>query len=340
MKLGFLLCTQDPPLAEHIADVWQENLRLSEIADEVGLDYVTIGEHHFRDDAQVPAPIVAAAAIASRTSRIRIVTSITVGTLWQPLRLAEEAAVVDVISQGRFILGLGIGNYEPELTAFGIEKKNQAPVFEEILSIVKQATTGERFSFDGTFFTVPELRVTPAPVQQPFPIWLGGMSVPGVRRAAKFGMPLLLDPLHTVEELLPWAARYREACAEFGTTPSLILMRYGWVSDDPDEIENVWWPMMRDNFWNYFVVVPRMNAAGSERLLGQAGNAEELQLAPFVDDRLLVGDPATVAAQLRDMCERLETDDVILKLQGESGPWGAPAERALRAWGGAVRAAL
>jgi alkanesulfonate monooxygenase SsuD/methylene tetrahydromethanopterin reductase-like flavin-dependent oxidoreductase (luciferase family) len=340
VKLGFFLCTQDPPRAERIVEVWQENLNLVEIADQCGLDLVGVGEHHFRDDAQMPAPLVAAAAMAARTSHIGIVTTVSIGTLWQPLRLAEEAAVVDVLSGGRFTLGLGLGNFAPELAAFGIEKRHQAPVFEEVLDIVSTALTGERFRYDGRFFTVPELRVTPQPVQQPFPLWLGGMSTPGVSRAARYGSPLLLDPLHTVEELLPWVARYREACAEHGTQPQVKLLRYGWVSEDADEADELWWPFMREQFWNYAVVVPRFNADASEALLRGATGPEELQLAAFAEDRMLVGDPVAVAAQARDMTERLGADTLIVKMQGERGPWGEPMERALRALSGPVREQL
>jgi len=337
VRIGFFLNTQDPPMAERIVEVWEQNLRLAEIGDEEGLDWIGLGEHHFRDDAQMPAPLVAAAAIAARTRRIGIVTTISIGTLWQPLRLAEEAAVVDVLSAGRFTLGLGLGNYEPELTAFGVAKRDQARVFEEVLDIVDRATAGERFSYEGRFFRVPELRVTPIPVQRPFPVWLGGMSAPGVERAARRGRPLLLDPLHTIDELVPWVERYRAACATHGTRADVRLLRYGWVSEDPDEARDAWWPMIRDNVWNYFVVVPRFSAEGSTGVLREARSAADLPMEPFVADRFLVGDPAEAADRLADWGRRLGTEDVLVKLEGEAGPRGEPTERAVRALAAAKR---
>jgi alkanesulfonate monooxygenase SsuD/methylene tetrahydromethanopterin reductase-like flavin-dependent oxidoreductase (luciferase family) len=203
-------------------------------------------------------------------------------------------------------------------------------VFEEVLDIVHLARTGASFSYEGRYFTVPQLRVTPAPVRRPLPVWLGGMSEPGVRRAARYGAPLLLDPLHTVAELEPWVARYRAACAEAGAVPEVKLLRYGWVSDDPGEPDELWWPHMREMFWNYSVVVPRINAAGSKQLLRGATSADELPLDAFAPDRLLVGDAASVSGQLRDMAQRLGADTVIVKLQGERGPWDTPVEQAMR----------
>lgn len=339
MKLGLMLCAQDPPNAECIADRWQENLELCRIADEGGLEYVTVPEHHFRDDGYLPAPLVAAAAIAAITERIQIATTITVGTLWQPLRLAEEAAMVDVLSRGRFTLGLGLGNFKMELDAFGVDKGRQVRTFEEVITIAQRAFTGDPVTFHGEVFDVDGLRVTPRPVRTPLPIWLGGMSEPGIKRAARFGCPLLMDSLHTIAELEPWAAMYRDECAVHGTVPEIHLLRYGWISDDPQEARELWWPFQRETFWNYLTVIPRFNTEGSDALKEGVAGPHDLRMGDFTDDRLLVGDSTQAAAMLSDWQRRLGAESIIVRLQGAAGPWGDPLERSLRSLCGPVRSA-
>lgn len=112
---GLLVTTQDPPAGEQIAARWQELLELAPIAERAGFASFHLPEHHARDDGYLPQPLVGCAAIAARTHSIQIGTALTVAPLRHPLHLAEEAATVDVISQGRLVLAVGIGNYRPRV---------------------------------------------------------------------------------------------------------------------------------------------------------------------------------------------------------------------------------
>src|SRR5690348_14255585 len=169
--------TQDPPDGARIVDRWRELLDLATLAEAAGFDSYHLPEHHGRDDGFLPQPLVACAAVAARTSRIRIGTGITVAPLRHPIHLAEEAALVDVLSDGRLVLALGIGNFRPEYELFGLDLAEQADRFDETLSILLHGLTGEPIHHSGRFFRLDGARVRPAPVQRPRPdVWVGAMN--------------------------------------------------------------------------------------------------------------------------------------------------------------------
>ena len=332
LRHGLLLNTQDPPAGGLIRERWQELLTLAGVAEEAGFDSVHLPEHHGREDGFLPQPLVACAAIAARTTRIRVGTGICVAPLRHPIHLAEEAAVVDVLSGGRLVLALGIGDYEPEYALFGIDMAEQAGRFDESLTILQRGLTGERFDFDGRHFRFRDAAIRPAPVQRPPDIWVGAMKPAGARRAARFGLPLYLDPLRTVTALESLVAGYRRECERHGHAGRVVLSRWGWVAEDGRTDE--WWPHVRTALWSYLVDIPRLGATPAVR--AGATEAADLSLADVAPDRLLVGTPETVRTTAHDFAQRLGAEQIVIKLQGASGPWGTPLDRAIRLYGSDV----
>ena len=171
-------------------------------AEQLGYDSVWLGEHHFTDDGYGTSPLVLAAAIAARTSRVGIGTAVVAASLYDPLRLAEDAATVSLLSGGRFDLGLGLGYRAIEFEAFGRELRYRPSLMEESLEVIRRAWSGEPLSFEGKRFSYPDVRVTPTPDHPPR-LLLGGGSEPAFERAARLGdgflsltdehIPLYLD---------------------------------------------------------------------------------------------------------------------------------------------------
>ena len=147
------------------------------VAERLGLDAVWLSEHHLTSDGMTPAPLVLAAAIASRTSRLRIGTSVLVLPLHHPLRVAEEAAVVDLLSGGRLVLGVGQGYAEREFAAFGVPRRDRARLMEEGVAALRSVLSSGVFGAE---------RVTPSPLR-PVPVYVGGVTEAGLRRAARLG---------------------------------------------------------------------------------------------------------------------------------------------------------
>ena len=160
--------------------------------DELGYDLVWFTEHHFVDDGYLPSWIPVAGAVAGRTSNIRISSDITLMPFQEPLRLAEDLAVLDNISHGRMEIGVGMGYALHEFHGFNIPRPQRVSRTEEGVEILQRAFTGERFSFEGKRFTYNDVRVTPTPVQEGGPpIWMAAMGRPGAERAARLGLHLL-----------------------------------------------------------------------------------------------------------------------------------------------------
>lgn len=153
-----------------------------------GFENVWLSEHHFIEDAYSPALLPIAAAIAARTKTIRIGTSVILMPFYNPIRLAEDAATVDVISGGRFELGVGTGYKVEEFEGFAVSSKERGGRTNEGLEIVRRLWEGETLTFKGRYFEVNNAKLTPEPIQKPHPpLWVGGFTPPALRRAAKYG---------------------------------------------------------------------------------------------------------------------------------------------------------
>jgi alkanesulfonate monooxygenase SsuD/methylene tetrahydromethanopterin reductase-like flavin-dependent oxidoreductase (luciferase family) len=155
-----------------------------ENAERIGFDSVWLTEHHFCEDGYTPSPLVVAAAIGGRTTRMRIGTNLMILPLHNPIRIAEDAASLSLLTGGRFDLGVGIGYREMEFKAFGRELKYRPSLMEEAVEIIRRAWAGDRINFKGKRFEVGDHKITPQPETLPR-IFLGGLSEPAIDRAAR-----------------------------------------------------------------------------------------------------------------------------------------------------------
>ena len=169
-------------------DVYATTMELSVLVEELGFDDIWLSEHHFAEDGYLPAPLIAAAAIGARTARLRIGTFALLAPFYHPVRLAEACAVIDNLTDGRFLLGIGLGYRPQEFEAIGMDRRKRAAMTDEIIEIVVKCWTEDEFSYHGSFFTLTDVRCVPKPVQQPrIPLWVAGYKGRAVERAARLG---------------------------------------------------------------------------------------------------------------------------------------------------------
>ena len=163
---------------------WGQILEQVVWAESLGFDSIWFSEHHF--DALCPSPMLISAAAAARTKTLRFSSAVMLAPLYHPVRLAEEAAMVSVLSGGRYDLGIGMGYSELEYEAFGVNIRRRPSLFEETVEIVRRAWSGKPFSFQGQRFQLPEIAVTPVPASPPR-ILIGGNVEAAIKRAALIG---------------------------------------------------------------------------------------------------------------------------------------------------------
>jgi alkanesulfonate monooxygenase SsuD/methylene tetrahydromethanopterin reductase-like flavin-dependent oxidoreductase (luciferase family) len=207
------------------AELYGSFLELCEEVEQVGLDSIWVSEHHGFDDDYLPSPLTLLAAVAARTSRVRLGTGIVVAPLHPAAEIAEQAAVVDLLSGGRLDLGIGAGYRPPEFELYGAEMRNRYRDNDARAQQIRALWESGK--------------VTPAPVQERLPIWMGYLGPKGARRAGRLGENLLAPDARL------WP-HYRAGLEEAGHDPASARMGGGvqaWASDDPERD----WPMVAEH---------------------------------------------------------------------------------------------
>ena len=189
LRFGLWYAFRNPsPWATSFENLYADVLDQIAWAETIGYDDVWLTEHHFVDDGHAPSPLVQAAAIAARTKKIRIGTAVLLLPLYHPVRVAEDGATIDILSGGRFELGVGIGYRVEEFAGLGISRAARAGRMNEGLEIIRRLWEGETVTAHGEHFHIDGARLTPMPVQRPRPpLWVGGFGPAAVKRAARLG---------------------------------------------------------------------------------------------------------------------------------------------------------
>jgi len=220
---------QRPDLGQSAADAWWDYHGDAVLAEELGYDAVYFGEHHFCFASGNSSPLTLAMSVAAKTSRIRIGTSVICAPFHNPLRLAEDIAAVDIASNGRFDLGIGVGSQWEEFNTFGIDPKERFGRTWEVLDIIERCLYGgdERFDFKGRYYDFPDVHWIMQPVQPRIPVLWGGFGPQGVRRAAERGYHLIAPDV---------TGTYERVMREHGRRPEDYLIGF----NNPVSIADTW----------------------------------------------------------------------------------------------------
>jgi alkanesulfonate monooxygenase SsuD/methylene tetrahydromethanopterin reductase-like flavin-dependent oxidoreductase (luciferase family) len=223
--------------------VFSRALERIETMDRTGYDAVWLAEHHFSDFSVCPSVHMVGTLAAARTKRLRIGTGVSLAPFYHPLRLAEEVALLDILSGGRVNWGTGRGFARVEFTAFGVPPDESASRFRETVEIVLKAWTEERLTFSGKHFQFDGIEVLPKPLQRPHPpVWVAATSEPALEWAASRGYSVLMDPHASHRDIGGKRRFYAERLASAGFSLAgrdLPIARLVALADTAEKAEAV-----------------------------------------------------------------------------------------------------
>jgi len=292
---GLITCQRYPGDARTDADLYRDAVEVAVRAEELGFDSVWVSEHHFVDDGYMPSLLPVCAAIAARTSRVRIGTAVLLAPLHDPVRLAEDAATVDLLSDGRFTLGLGLGWREEEFEGLRIPLRSRRSRLVDSIAILRQAWSDGLVTGTETA-PYPGVSVTPKPARPGGPpIWIGGFAEPAVRRAGELTDGFMGSDVtpESLAEAVGWA---REEVERRGGDPdafavSVHLPTFAWHGDDA-------WERVRDHHWyvswKYDDMEPARGRTGPPPAAPPIPADREAELR----ESILLGEPAAVAERI------------------------------------------
>jgi alkanesulfonate monooxygenase SsuD/methylene tetrahydromethanopterin reductase-like flavin-dependent oxidoreductase (luciferase family) len=217
VKVGVLQFFSWPERRVPLETVYARALERIEIMDRTGYDAVWLAEHHFSGFSVCPSVHVMGSHVAARTQKLRIGTAVSLAAFYHPLRLAEEVALLDVLSGGRVLWGAGRGFDRVEFENFGVSLDQSAARFREAVEIVLAAWQNERLHYRGEHFHFDGVEVLPKPLQRPHPpVWVAASSEPAIEWAAEKGHSILMDPHAAHVEIARKHRLYRERLAAHG----------------------------------------------------------------------------------------------------------------------------
>jgi alkanesulfonate monooxygenase SsuD/methylene tetrahydromethanopterin reductase-like flavin-dependent oxidoreductase (luciferase family) len=186
VNFGLWYDLRNPDPARRFEDFYEASLDQIAAAEAMGFGSVWLTEHHFCDDGYTPSPLVIAAAIGARTRSMRIGTNLITLPIHNPLRVAEDAATLSLLTRGRFDLGIAVGYRALEFETFGRELRQRPSLMEEAITVIRRAWANGPIAFAGQRFAIGDVSVTPKP-EHPPRLLIGGMGEPAIARAARLG---------------------------------------------------------------------------------------------------------------------------------------------------------
>lgn len=316
MKFGVWYHLRNPaPWRRDPGKLYAATLDQIVVAEELGYDSVWTSEHHFTEDGYLPSSLLFLAAAAARTSRVRLGTLILLLPLHHPLRVAEDAAVLDLISGGRLDLGVAAGYRVEEFEVFGVPHAERGSRVEEGIEVLRGAWAEGPFTYEGKHFRYRDVNVTPKPLQQPHPpLWMGGQSKPAIRRAARLGCHLL--PSSTTDfDLVRF---YHDALRQHGRDPADYRMKcFRPLYCTADGARG--WEEVKSHLLYQHNLYRRWYRQAGDSEAPELSNPDDLPRQTYI-----VGTPDDCERAIRELQQQLPFDEFVFW----SHPPGFPVERA------------
>jgi alkanesulfonate monooxygenase SsuD/methylene tetrahydromethanopterin reductase-like flavin-dependent oxidoreductase (luciferase family) len=319
MRIGLFLNTQIEDPAQSPAAVLRELLEQVDAANRLGFDCVFAGQHFLAHPYAMFQPIPLLARISAAAGEMRIGTGVILAAHAHPLVLAEEAATMDAVTGGRFILGAGLGYRDVEFDSFRLNKGTRAKTFEAHLSAVISLLEGRMTNIDTHPARVTNAVLSLLPVQRPRPpVWLAANNRKGIERAARMTDGWLINPHARVDTLETQVQVFNDHRSSAGLPPGEVpLIREACVGESDAEAAATARKYLEPKYRAYV-------SWGQDKAL-PSHDPLDREFDDLAADRFVIGSAATVGEMLVDICGRVGTQLVLLRVQ-----WpGMPHERAM-----------
>ncbi len=279
----------------------------AQLAESLGFDVVLLAEHHFWADATAwGSPLMALAGLAQRTKTIQLGTGVLLLPLYHPVHVAEDAAFLDMMSDGRLILGLGLGYVQEEFDTFGVPLKQRASRLEEGVRLIERLWTEDAVHFEGRWNRVEGVSIFPKPVQRPRPpIILGGWAEKAVARAAAFADGWMAGPSGHIDRLKACRNVLLESWKENGKTPAepeIFILREVYVDEDPRRVKEIGLKSMLEANHQTFIVQKHLQRP---ELMAPRTKSGEIDMDRLHENRWILGSPEEVVQEIKRYQEAL-----------------------------------
>ncbi len=294
LKFGILWSFRNPAFARvPWSTLYRSHLDLCVESEALGYDNIWLTEHHFVDDGYSPSLFPIAGALAARTKHIRIGTYLILLPMHNPVRVAEDSATIDLISEGRFDLGVGLGYRPVEFSAQGISPKERGARLTEGIQIIQRLLSDESVTIDGKFSQLRDVQIRPPALQRPHPpIWLGALAPKAIERAARLGFHFQSVGPSALNEA------YDQALLKFGRQPADFQIAQARAVYVAPSREQAWEiaakPLhyMTEHYVRWFVEASDM--PGADEALKALTSVDEMiqkQRFDFLGEQAIVGTP-------------------------------------------------
>jgi alkanesulfonate monooxygenase SsuD/methylene tetrahydromethanopterin reductase-like flavin-dependent oxidoreductase (luciferase family) len=314
MKIGIFLTGQHPPGSDIVAEL-EGQYAMARLARDRGWDAVATGQHYLSEGVRQLQLIPFLARLAAEAGEMTGIAGVLLATLHNPVEVAESIASLDAIWRGNFVFGVGLGYREIEFDAFGVPRGQRVRRFEQCLEVVKRLWTEDSVTFENEICRLSNVITTCRPVQKPHPpIWIAANSDAAVRRAARLGDSLFINPHATIPVITGQMALYRAELARCSKPFPGVLpyLREIYCARDKRTAIETAGPYLADKYKTYA-------QWGQDRVLpGQDSFSQSLDA--LLQDRFVLGSPEECYEQLRPCWDQAGTNFLIFRTHWSGMP--------------------
>ena len=332
MKFGLILPIQslEVPLDKLIDELIEEAIA----AEAAGFDACFLPEFHQAHLGAIVSPHLIGAAILRATTTLRFGAAVLATPLHHPIRLAEEILMLDWMSRGRIITGLGIGHQVPDFEAFSVNRAARSDITDEILDILDHAFSGDKFEYRGKHFSLAA-HITPSPYSQPRPpVWIGAHSERGLTRAAQRADMWISDPQRDIDSCARLARFYKEQCAIANKVPHIGLFREAWIGDSKSDCIKNWGKHALAIHRLYYTVGTYRKEF--EPWVNEVKNREDFTFERISAGRFLFGSGNEIVDEVRNWQAISGCEYLALRMRHPGGPTHLETMEAIGRFGAEV----